>query len=221
VFLALHHPIYSADEFHSGSTRMKELIETAIEQSGRHPEMILSGHVHDYQRLTKQQTDGTQVPYLIAGNGGYHNLHSIMKVDGEKMIAPVVFDDKDNDPVTLERYCDDHWGFVRLEVTDQLVTGLPGAAAAGAVQQGQPAARLFRVRLEGAKIRAEHVEPLRANVLRSSVLLPLWRRWRAQSACWRRGPYPRTRNGVCGAKPLTRIASQSDLSHNKAQQGER
>ena len=123
VFLALHHPIYSADEFHSGSTRMKELIETAIEQSGRHPEMILSGHVHDYQRLTKQQTDGTQVPYLIAGNGGYHNLHGIMKVDGEKMIAPVVFDDKDNDPVTLEKYCDDHWGFVRLEVTDQLVTG--------------------------------------------------------------------------------------------------
>jgi hypothetical protein len=45
VFLALHHPIYSADEFHSGSTRMKQLIETAIEQSGRHPEMILSGHV--------------------------------------------------------------------------------------------------------------------------------------------------------------------------------
>lgn len=123
VFLALHHPIYSADEFHSGSTRMKELIENAIEQSGRHPEMILSGHVHDYQRLTKQQTDGTQVPYLVAGNGGYHNLHSIMKVDGEKMIAPVVFDDKENDPVTPERYCDDHWGFVRLEVTDQLVTG--------------------------------------------------------------------------------------------------
>jgi hypothetical protein len=107
----------------TGSTRMKELIETAIEQSGRHPEMILSGHVHDYQRLTKQQSDGTQVPYLIAGNGGYHNLHSIMKVDGEKMIAPVVFDDKDDDPVTLEKYCDDHWGFVRLEVTDQLVTG--------------------------------------------------------------------------------------------------
>jgi len=73
--------------------------------------------------LTKQQSDGTQVPYLVAGNGGYHNLHSIMKVDGEKMIAPVVFDDKDNDPVTLEKYCDDHWGFVRLEVTDQLVTG--------------------------------------------------------------------------------------------------
>jgi acid phosphatase type 7 len=123
VFVALHHPIYSADTYHSGSTHMKQMLETAAEASGRHPEMVLAGHVHDYQRLTKTQQDGTQVPYLISGNGGYHNLHSIMKVDGEKMVAPVVFDDKNNDPVTLERYSDDHWGFVRLEVTDTLVTG--------------------------------------------------------------------------------------------------
>jgi hypothetical protein len=123
LLLALHHPIYSADEFHSGSTTMKELIEAACAEAGRHPEMILAGHVHDYQRLTKQQSDGTQVPYLISGNGGYHNLHHIMKVDGAKMVPPVVFDDKGNDPVTLEKYCDDHWGFVRMEITDRLVTG--------------------------------------------------------------------------------------------------
>lgn len=123
VFVALHHPIYSADTYHSGSTRMKELLESAAEQAGRHPDMILAGHVHDYQRLTKNQADGTQVPYIISGNGGYHNLHSIQKVDGQKMITPVVFDDKDNDPVTLEKYSDDHWGFVRMEVTDTLITG--------------------------------------------------------------------------------------------------
>lgn len=123
VFVALHHPIYSADAYHSGSTRMKDLLEQAAEEAGRHPEMVLAGHVHDYQRLTKAMPDGTQVPYVISGNGGYHNLHSIKKVDGQKMIAPVVFEDKEDDPVTLERYCDDHWGFVRLEVTDELVTG--------------------------------------------------------------------------------------------------
>jgi hypothetical protein len=38
-------------------------------------------------------------------------------------LAPVVFEDKRDDPVTLERYCDDHWGFVRLEVTKELVAG--------------------------------------------------------------------------------------------------
>ncbi|MFI4998350.1 MAG: metallophosphoesterase family protein [Reyranellales bacterium] len=123
IFVALHHPIYSADTFHSGSTRMKQLLETAAEKSGRHPEMVLAGHVHDFQRLTKNMPDGAQVPYIVAGNGGYHNLHSIQKVNGAKMVAPVVFNDKGSDPVTLERYSDDHWGFVRLEVTNKLVTG--------------------------------------------------------------------------------------------------
>ncbi len=62
VFVALHHPIYSADMYHSGSTVMKQLLENAAEEAGRHPEMILAGHVHDYQRLTKNMSDGTQVP---------------------------------------------------------------------------------------------------------------------------------------------------------------
>ncbi len=59
--------------------------------------MILAGHVHDYQRLTKNMNDGTQVPYLIADNGGYHNLHSTMTVNGERLFAPVVFNEKNND----------------------------------------------------------------------------------------------------------------------------
>jgi hypothetical protein len=123
IFVALHHPVYSADVFHSGSTHMKTLLETAATAAGRHPDMVLSGHVHDYQRLTKSLPDGTQVPYIVAGSGGYHNLHAIMKVNGERMITPSVFDDKQGDPVTLEKYSDDHWGFSRLEVTDKMVTG--------------------------------------------------------------------------------------------------
>jgi hypothetical protein len=123
VFVALHHPVYSADDHHSGSTYMKDVLESAAEEAGRHPDMILAGHVHDYQRLTKNLADGTQVPYLVTGAGGYHNLHSIMKVNGAKMIAPVEFQDKNGDPVTLERYSDDHHGFLRLEVSNELITG--------------------------------------------------------------------------------------------------
>lgn len=123
LLVTLHHPIYSADDHHSGSTYMKDVLEHAAEQAGRHPEMILAGHVHNYQRLTKNRPDATQVPYLVTGAGGYHNLHHIMKVNGEHMIPPVVFDDKQGDPVTLERYSDDHHGFLRMEITDQLVTG--------------------------------------------------------------------------------------------------
>ena len=47
LLVALHHPIYSADDHHSGSTHMNKVIETAAEQAGRHPEMILAGHVHN------------------------------------------------------------------------------------------------------------------------------------------------------------------------------
>ena len=123
LFIALHHPIYSADDHHSGSTYMKDLLEQAAQQAGRHPDAVLAGHVHNYQRLTKNQPDGTQVPYLVTGAGGYHNLHNIMKVDGEHMIPPVTFQDKQGDPVSLDSYSDDHHGFLRLEITDTLLTG--------------------------------------------------------------------------------------------------
>lgn len=123
LFVTLHHPIYSADDHHSGSTHMKKILEQAVIDSGRHPDMIFAGHVHNYQRLTKTLPGGKQIPYLVAGAGGYHNLHQIMKVNGEAMIVPVVFNDKTGDPVTLERYCDDHHGFLRLEITDKLITG--------------------------------------------------------------------------------------------------
>jgi Icc-related predicted phosphoesterase len=123
LILALHHPVYSADDHHSGSTEMKTVIEQAAEQAGRHPDMVIAGHVHDYQRLTKQRSDGSQVPYLVTGAGGYPNLHSIQKVNGERMITPVTFEDKGNDPVTLESYSDDHHGFLRVEVTPMQFTG--------------------------------------------------------------------------------------------------
>ena len=123
LLVTMHHPIYSADNFHSGSTYMKDLLEQASKKAGRDPDMIVAGHVHDYQRLTKNQPDGTQVPYLVTGAGGYHNLHSIMKVNGKNMVPPVVFKDKQGDPVTLEKYSDDHHGFLRMEITDKLITG--------------------------------------------------------------------------------------------------
>jgi len=123
LLIALHHPVYSADDHHSGSTYMKDALEHAAQQAGRHPEMIVAGHVHDYQRLTKNMAGGVQLPYLVVGAGGYHNLHSIMKVNGQRMIPPVVFHDNQGDPVTLERYSDDHHGFLRMEISDQLIVG--------------------------------------------------------------------------------------------------
>jgi len=123
LLVALHHPVYSADDHHSGSTYMKEVIDASAKQAHRYPDMVLAGHVHNYQRLTKKHPDGTQTPHLVTGAGGYHNLHHIMLVNGEHMIPPVDFKDKGNDAVTLETYSADHHGFLRLEITDKLITG--------------------------------------------------------------------------------------------------
>lgn len=123
IFVALHHPLYSADTFHSGSTHMKNMLEAAIEASGRAPDMVLAGHVHDYQRITHLTSEGVMTPYLVTGAGGYPNLHSIMKVNGEKLVAPAEFDVGGGDKATLEKYSDDHHGFARIEVTSTTITG--------------------------------------------------------------------------------------------------
>jgi hypothetical protein len=123
LLVALHHPIYSADTFHSGSTNMKDVLEAAASEAGRAPDMVLAGHVHDYQRITHRTADGVMTPHLVTGAGGYPNLHSIIKVNGEKLVTPAEFDVGGGDMATLEKYSDDHHGFMRLEVTQKTITG--------------------------------------------------------------------------------------------------
>ena len=82
LILALHHPIYSFDVFHSGSSKMADAMENAIRDTGRVPNLVLAGHVHDYQRIEQKIGPGDPTPFLVVGNGGYHNLHQIHSADG-------------------------------------------------------------------------------------------------------------------------------------------
>ena len=103
---------------------MIKVLDAAVAASGRRPDLVAAGHVHNYQRLTRTLPDGTAWPFLVTGAGGYHNLHQVQKVNGQKMIAPVTFEtDPDGDPVTLETYVDDHHGFLRLTITPTTTTG--------------------------------------------------------------------------------------------------
>jgi len=123
LFTALHHPPYSADDHHSGSKRMIEILDAAAEQAGRSPDMILAGHVHNYQRISRTAANGDVTPYLVTGAGGYHNLHHVLKVNHQAMIPPVVLDRSDGQEVTLHSYMDDHHGFLVLTVTPDRVVG--------------------------------------------------------------------------------------------------
>jgi len=84
--VGLHHPPYSVDSHHGGSLRMGKALDAAFAAARRCPELVLSGHVHNYQRFTRTVQDpvmtGGQkyvgnVTYLVSGNGGYHNLHKL------------------------------------------------------------------------------------------------------------------------------------------------
>ena len=130
LFVTMHHPIISADNHHSGSICMKEALDKALElfnthkepEKGRYPDIIFAGHVHNYQRFAKHE-DQREMPYIVAGAGGYYHLHSVAKVGPEhlKPVPPVFLEEYN---VTFEHYVDDRHGFLRVEVTQQKVRGI-------------------------------------------------------------------------------------------------
>lgn len=68
LVIATHHPPYSAAG-HSGSTEMRQSIDTICAAAGVTPDAFLSGHAHNYQRYTRR-IGGKQVPYIVVGTGG-------------------------------------------------------------------------------------------------------------------------------------------------------
>jgi acid phosphatase type 7 len=76
AIVALHHPPYSVDSHHGGSKKMGSALDSAFTSSGRWPELVLAGHVHDFQSFTRKTADAT-LRYVVIGNSGYHNLHRL------------------------------------------------------------------------------------------------------------------------------------------------
>jgi hypothetical protein len=76
LIVALHHPPYSVDAHHGGSQNMGNAIDGAFQNAQRWPDMVLCGHVHDFQCFTRQ-TPAKAVRYIVIGNSGYHNLHQL------------------------------------------------------------------------------------------------------------------------------------------------
>lgn len=113
LILALHHPIYSFDVFHSGSSKMADALENAIRDTGRVPNMVLAGHVHDYQRIEMEIAPAKPTPFLVIGNGGYHNLHQVHSPNGT--VA------KDTGAKLI--YSEVAWGYVTLTIDKRNISG--------------------------------------------------------------------------------------------------
>jgi hypothetical protein len=126
LIVALHHPPYSVDAHHGGSARMGALLDGAFEAAGRYPDLVLAGHVHNYQRFTRSLR-GHTITYVVCGNGGYHNLHPLAHdaAPGSEVAPGLRFEAGDAS----------HWGFLRLELTAQSLAGTYSALGAGSSPQ--------------------------------------------------------------------------------------
>ncbi|MBV9304230.1 MAG: metallophosphoesterase [Acidobacteriaceae bacterium] len=114
LIVALHHPIYSFDDFHSGSARMATAVQLAINDSKRLPNLVMTAHVHNYQRIERAVSDTITLPFLVAGHGGYYNLHklnsSVGTTDSSTGAHLVAADDR-------------HWGYTTLTADANNISG--------------------------------------------------------------------------------------------------
>jgi predicted phosphodiesterase len=123
IILAIHHPIYSAYGPHPGSTRLKGLLEHSCAAAGRAPDVVLTGHVHNYQRFSAPLYNKKNVPFIVAGAGGYNKrLHVLGRVFHEarqKGKHPIRIQ---GEPEFLEDFNDSQHGYLRVTVTRKKIT---------------------------------------------------------------------------------------------------
>lgn len=112
IIVCLHHAPYSADLNHGSSSNMIEFLNSSFEEAGVTPDVVFSGHVHNYQRFCKQYEDGKTLPFIVAGAGGFDELHPLADPsDPAYYTQSQLFDQ-----VQLDAYCDNKHGFLKISI---------------------------------------------------------------------------------------------------------
>jgi len=120
LLFAHHHPPYALGSQHGSSVDMRKQMDAVCAAAGIWPHAVIAGHAHNYQRFTRHRADGTDIPYLICGNGG-HNVQKLQGNNGVPLRTPQVFQAKtaNDDAVTFENYDDTDYGYLRIIVSAQ------------------------------------------------------------------------------------------------------
>jgi hypothetical protein len=119
LILAVHHPPFTGASDHFPSAAMLQQIDSCCEQAGIRPDLVLSGHAHLYERYTRtMKADGQQIPFIVAGNGGYYNLSKLKTDAAGKKPTPGQQTEPDGQgsTITLEQYNDTDYGFLRITI---------------------------------------------------------------------------------------------------------
>lgn len=141
LIVALHHPIYSFDDHHSGSAAMADAVQHAINDSRRVPNMVLSAHVHNYQviersiqtpaasvapakkgRSKEAAASGMVTPFIVCGHGGYYHLHGMNAVAG-------ITDPATGAHLLFEEH--QHHGYMTLTLDEKTISGVMTSVANG------------------------------------------------------------------------------------------
>jgi hypothetical protein len=120
LILALHHPPVSFDNFQGGSSHMADAMERAFNKSRRVPNLILSAHVNNYQRIEVELAPRLVVPFFIVGTGGYHYLRTLARGSEPRPTPPVR---AKAGKLALVAGIDDRHGFVTFEISRSEIKG--------------------------------------------------------------------------------------------------
>jgi hypothetical protein len=124
LLFAHHHPPYTLAK-HGWSIDMQTQIDQICEEVGLWPHADLAGHAHNYQRFTRTRPDGTEIPYIVCGNGG-HGIQRLSTTSGTVLRAPQLIQAASTDAsvasplrdqVVFESYDDGDYGYLRVIVT--------------------------------------------------------------------------------------------------------
>jgi len=132
LMVTVHHPPYSLDSVHGGCPDILNALDRAVAAAGRLPDVIVSGHVHNYQRFSRKLKDPKTgqtrtIPYVVAGAGGYandtramHKLQTALGLSGPKPAhKPPVKTTIAG--VQLENFNQDEPGFLRVTVSKKQI----------------------------------------------------------------------------------------------------
>jgi hypothetical protein len=123
LIVTVHHAPYSLDYAHGGYADIGDAIDRAGTAAGRMPDLVLSGHVHNYQRFTRK-TKKKKVTYVVAGAGGYADtlraMHRVAKDPATGKTIKPPFQTLRPD-VKFEACIDTEPGFLRIKVTKKAV----------------------------------------------------------------------------------------------------
>jgi len=127
LVLAVHHSPYSLDSEHGGYPDILDAIDQAVAKAnGRYPDLVLSGHVHNYQRFHRL-VSGKSYIHIVAGAGGYaspktmHKLQLNPQTNAKISVNPPF--QANEAGVSLVSYNQDLPGFLRISIDQRSITG--------------------------------------------------------------------------------------------------